>query len=40
MPEHRAITGNLYGGDRDMRIRQEIVLGIGGARALKALGLP
>jgi starch phosphorylase len=38
-PEHRAITGNLYGGDRDMRIRQEIVLGIGGVRALKALGL-
>jgi len=37
--EHRAITDQLYGGDRDMRIRQEILLGIGGARALKALGI-
>ncbi|MDY6843867.1 MAG: alpha-glucan family phosphorylase [Thermodesulfobacteriota bacterium] len=37
-PHQRAITGQLYGGDRDMRIRQEIVLGIGGFRALKALG--
>ena len=38
-PEHRLITMQLYGGDRDMRIRQEIVLGIGGLRALRALGL-
>lgn len=38
-PQHRGITGQLYGGDRDMRIRQEIVLGIGGGRALDALGL-
>lgn len=38
-PEDRKITGELYGGDRDMRIRQEIVLGIGGIRALKAMGL-
>ena len=29
----------LYGGDNHTRIRQEIVLGIGGMRALKALGL-
>jgi glycogen phosphorylase len=35
----REITGVLYGGDRDMRIRQEIMLGIGGVRALRALGL-
>ena len=34
----RAITSRLYGGDRDMRIRQELVLGIGGVRALDALG--
>ncbi len=34
----REITQRLYGGDRDMRIRQEIVLGIGGTRALRALG--
>lgn len=38
-PRHRAVTSHLYGGDRDMRIRQEIVLGIGGVRALAALGL-
>jgi starch phosphorylase len=34
----RAITHQLYGGDGDTRIRQEIVLGIGGLRALRALG--
>ncbi len=37
--EDRIITDQLYGGDREMRIRQEIVLGIGGYRALRALGL-
>ena len=37
--EHRDITDQLYGGDHHTRIRQEIVLGIGGLRALKALGL-
>ncbi|MDD2706989.1 MAG: alpha-glucan family phosphorylase [Verrucomicrobiae bacterium] len=37
--EDRAITSELYGGDLEMRIRQEIVLGIGGVRALKALGI-
>jgi starch phosphorylase len=35
----RDITGELYGGDSEMRIRQEIVLGVGGIRALRALGL-
>jgi glycogen phosphorylase len=35
----RRITAELYGGDLDMRIRQEIVLGIGGARAFHSLGL-
>jgi starch phosphorylase len=38
-PEDRDITDQLYGGDNDMRIRQEILLGIGGIRALQALGL-
>jgi starch phosphorylase len=38
-PEDRAITDQLYGGDREMRIRQEIVLGIGGTIALQRLGL-
>lgn len=37
--KHREITSVLYGGDKDMRIRQEIVLGIGGIRALRAMGL-
>jgi len=37
--EDRSITDQLYGGDMDMRIRQELVLGIGGVRALKALGI-
>jgi len=36
---HREITATLYGGDEDMRIRQEILLGVGGIRALKALNL-
>jgi starch phosphorylase len=35
--EDRAIASQLYGGDTDTRIRQEIVLGIGGLRALEAL---
>jgi starch phosphorylase len=37
--EHREITDMLYGGDIHVRIRQEIVLGIGGLRALDKLGL-
>lgn len=36
--DDRQITSRLYGGDHDMRIRQEMVLGIGGIRALRALG--
>ncbi len=36
---YRDITDQLYGGDSVTRIRQEIVLGIGGLRALKAIGL-
>jgi starch phosphorylase len=35
----RLITATLYGGDRETRIRQEILLGIGGLRALKAVGV-
>ena len=35
----REITSVLYGGDKNMRIRQEIVLGIGGVRALRMVGL-
>jgi glycogen phosphorylase len=38
-PEHREITHHLYGGDLEMRIQQEILLGIGGYRALEALDL-
>jgi glycogen phosphorylase len=38
-PEHRKITAQLYGGDLEMRMRQEILLGIGGHRALEALQL-
>ncbi len=38
LPEDRAIASQLYGGDTDTRIRQEIVLGIGGMRALEVLG--
>jgi len=36
--EDKTITDQLYGGDTEMRIRQELLLGIGGVRALKALG--
>ena len=35
----REITGQLYGGDRDMRVRQEILLGMGGIRALRAMDI-
>jgi starch phosphorylase len=38
-PADREITATLYGGDHDMRMRQEILLGIGGVRALQALGV-
>ena len=38
-PEDRDITDQLYGGDLEMRLKQEILLGIGGYRALEALGI-
>ena len=38
-PEDRQLTARLYGGDDWMRIRQELLLGVGGVRALKALGI-
>ena len=37
--EDKKVTLQLYGGDQDMRIKQEIVLGIGGVKLLKTLGL-
>ncbi|MDP3178970.1 MAG: alpha-glucan family phosphorylase [Spirochaetaceae bacterium] len=37
--EDRTITAALYGGDKEVRIRQEILLGVGGIRALRALGV-
>ena len=37
-PWDRELSARLYGGDRETRIQQEIVLGVGGVRALKALG--
>ncbi|KYP14624.1 alpha-glucan family phosphorylase [Flavihumibacter sp. CACIAM 22H1] len=39
LPIHRGITSELYGGGQDLRIKQEMVLGIGGWRLLKALGV-
>ena len=38
-PHDREITAQLYGGDQDMRFRQEILLGVGGVHALETLGL-
>ncbi len=38
-PDDRNLTARLYGGDHEIRIKQEIVLGIGGVRVLRALGL-
>ena len=38
-PGDRMITSSLYGGDRELRIRQEILLGIGGLRALRAMNI-
>ena len=37
--EDRDTTARLYGGDQEMRIRQEIILGMGGVNVLKRLGL-
>lgn len=38
-PEDRRLTYNLYGGDHEMRISQEILLGMGGVRLLDAIGI-
>jgi starch phosphorylase len=38
-PEDRQLTAHLYGGDHRIRIRQELLLGVGGVRALQALGI-
>jgi starch phosphorylase len=38
-PAHRGITSELYGGGPELRLKQEMVLGIGGWRLLRALGL-
>jgi starch phosphorylase len=38
-PEDRDLTARLYGGDQRVRIRQELLLGVGGVRALAALGI-
>ncbi len=38
-PEDRDLTARLYGGDSRVRIRQELLLGVGGVRALHALGI-
>jgi len=38
-PEDRQLTSRLYGGDGRTRIRQELLLGVGGYRALKAMGI-
>ena len=38
-PEDRELTSRLYGGDHRTRVRQELVLGVGGVKALAALGI-
>jgi starch phosphorylase len=38
-PEDRELTSRLYGGDRRVRVHQELLLGVGGLRALKQLGI-
>ncbi|EMI57254.1 alpha-glucan family phosphorylase, partial [Rhodopirellula sallentina] len=38
-PEHRGITSELYGGGQDLRLKQEMILGIGGWRLLQKLGI-
>ena len=38
-PAHRGITSELYGGGPELRLKQELVLGVGGWRLLRALGL-
>ncbi len=39
LPAHREITSELYGGGPELRLKQEIILGIGGCRLLSALGI-
>jgi starch phosphorylase len=39
IPAHRAITSELYGGGPELRLKQELLLGIGGWRLLRALGI-
>jgi len=39
LPEDRTVTHYLYGGDNENRLRQELILGIGGIRALVAMGI-
>lgn len=39
IPEYRDIADHLYGGDQELRIMQEIMLGIGGLRALQAMNI-
>ena len=38
-PEDRELTSRLYGGDGHVRIRQELLLGVGGIKALRAIGI-
>ena len=38
-PENRALSARLYGGDQEMRLCQEILLGIGGVRMVRSLGI-
>ena len=40
LPEDRQVTHQLYGGDWENRLKQELLLGVGGIRALRALGVP
>jgi starch phosphorylase len=39
VPAHRGITSELYGGGKELRLKQEMLLGIGGWRLLRALGI-
>lgn len=38
-PVHRGLTSELYGGDSELRLKQELVLGVGGWRLLSAIGM-
>jgi starch phosphorylase len=39
LPAFRGVTSELYGGDAELRLKQELILGLGGWRLLRALGL-